>query len=144
MPWYSNSEGRYGAKGAKGDLGELIVKEYCTVNNINYTPLVDRHSQVKLKIDCYVNDVPVDVKSNYFNGRLVVELYLRKKTPGWLYTTSAEQIYGVDTSTRSIYCYRVEDMLKYVRVNKLRASKSKHGDILMYVPVSEPFIEKLQ
>lgn len=144
MPWYANSEGRYGASGAKGDLGERIVGEYCNNNNITYIPLTDRISQVTLKIDCYIDDVPVDVKSNYFNEKLVVELYLQKKKPGWLYTTSAVQIYGVDTSTKSIYCYLVEDMIKYVRANKTRATKSKTGDILMYVSINEPFIKKLQ
>lgn len=144
MTWYKNSEGRYGARGAKGDLGESIVSEYCTLNNIPYISTQDKISQVVLKIDCYVNNIPVDVKSNYFNRQLVVELYLNKKVPGWLFTTTAIQIYGVDTSTKSIYCYSVEDMIKYVRKNRTRAFKSKNGDVLMYVPVTESFIEKLQ
>lgn len=144
MSWYANSEGRYGARGAKGDLGERIVVEYCNQRDIPYIEASDRLSQVVLKIDCYINNVPVDVKTNYFNGQLVVELYLKKKQAGWLFTTTADQIYGVDVSTSSIYCYRVEDMLKFVRANKARAVKSKYGDVLMYVPVSESFIKKLQ
>lgn len=144
MPWYANSEGRYGANGAKGDLGEFIVKEYCDKNSIPFSALTDKHSQVNLKIDCYINSIPVDVKSNYFNGQLVVELFLKKNKPGWLYETTAEQIFGVDIYSKSIYCYSVEDMIKYVRYNRIRATKSKYGDIIMYVPITEPFIKKLQ
>ena len=36
MIWYSNSEGRFGANGAKGDLGEAIVEEYCKKNGIKF------------------------------------------------------------------------------------------------------------
>lgn len=145
MTWYRNSEGRYGANGAKGDLGEQIVDMYCEKKGISFESLDDRHSQTELKIDCYIDGVPVDVKSNYFNGCLVVELFLKnKQTPGWLFTTTASQIYGVNISTSSIYRYNVRDMLDYVRSNKERACKSKTGDVLMYVPVTVPFIVKLQ
>ena len=52
MTWYANSEGRYGAKGAKGDLGEAIVEDYCKNNSILFEDKNDIVSQVKLKIDC--------------------------------------------------------------------------------------------
>ena len=144
MTWFKNSEGRYGANGAKGDLGESIVEEYCKTNSILFADKNDINSQVKLKIDCIIDGVTVDVKSNYYNGMLCVELYTRKNGAGWLYTTTAEQIYGVDVDTKSIYRYNIKDMLAYVSENKARAKKTKFGDIVMWVPVKSKLIEKLQ
>lgn len=145
MTWYSNSEGRYGNNGAKGDLGEQIVDRYCEKNGIPFESANDHYSQTVLKIDCYIDSVPVDVKSNFINGCLAVELFLKKKNiPGWLYTTKAAQIYGVSTSTSSIYRYDVADMISYVSKNKSKAIRTKAGDVIMYVSVTEPFITKLQ
>jgi hypothetical protein len=144
MTWYKNSEGRYGAKGAKGDLGEAIVEEYCKTNSIPFEDKNDINSQVNLKIDCIIDGIPVDVKSNFYEGFLCVELYTRKNGAGWLYTTTAEQIYGVDVDTKSIYRYNVDGMLAYVAENKARAKKTKFGDIVMWVPVKSLIIEKLQ
>lgn len=142
--WYKNSEGRYGAKGAKGDLGESIVEEYCQTNNIPFEDKNDLNSQVNLKIDCLIDGIAVDVKSNFYQGFLCVELYTVKNGAGWLYTTTAKQIYGVDVDTKSIYRYNIEDMLNYVNENKARAKKTKFGDIVMWVPVKAKIIEKLQ
>lgn len=144
MVWYANSEGRYGANGAKGDLGESIVEEYCRNNNLSHEDRNDIVSQVKLKIDCVIDGIPVDVKSNYYKGFLAVELYTKKNGPGWLFTTTAKQIYGVDVDTKSIYCYNVDEMLKYVSMNKHRAKRTKYGDIIMYVNVKNHIIKKLQ
>lgn len=145
MNWYPNAEGRYGANGAKGDLGESIVDIYCEKNGIPFESTPDKHSQVNLKIDCYIDGIPVDVKSNYYKGNLVVELYNKKKNkPGWLFTTTAKQIYGVNIATSSIYRYNIDDMIRYVTENKHKARKSKVGDVLMYIPVTVPFIVKLQ
>jgi len=144
MTWYANSEGRYGAKGAKGDLGEFIVEEYCKTKGIPFEDKNDINSQVNLKIDCIIDGVAVDVKSNFYEGFLCVELYTRKNGAGWLYTTTAEQIYGVDVDTKSIYRYNVDGMLAYVTQNKARAKKTKFGDIVMWVPVKSIIIEKIQ
>ena len=144
MTWYANSEGRYGAKGAKGDLGESIVQEYCKANEILFEDRNDVNSQVNLKIDCIIDGTPVDVKSNFYKGLLCVELYTRKKGAGWCYTTSAKQIYGVDVDTKSIYRYNIKDMIAYVIENKARAKKNDKGDVLMWVPVTLDIIEKLQ
>ena len=144
MTWYANSEGRYGASGAKGDLGETIVQDYCRTNNILFEDKNDINSQVNLKIDCIIDSIPVDVKSNYYKGLLCVELYTRKRGAGWIYTTSAEQIYGVDIDTKSIYRYSIKEMLSYVTENKTRAKKNDKGDVLMWVPVTIDIIEKLQ
>jgi hypothetical protein len=144
MTWYANSEGRYGAKGAKGDRGEAIVEEYCKTKGIPFEDKNDINSQVNLKIDCIVDGIPVDVKSNFYEGFLCVELYTRKNGAGWLYSTTAEQIYGVDVDTKSIYRYNVDAMLAYVSQNKARAKKTKFGDIVMWVPVKSIIIEKLQ
>ena len=145
MTWYANSEGRYGAKGAKGDLGEAIVQDYCKTNNILFEDRNDKNSQVNLKIDCIIDGVAVDVKSNYYMGTLCVELFNNKKRrAGWCYTTSAEQIYGVDVDTKSIYRYNIKDMLAYVIENKARAKKNDKGDVLMWVPVTSNIIERLQ
>jgi hypothetical protein len=144
MTWYANSEGRYGARGAKGDLGESIVQEYCKANEILFEDRNDVNSQVNLKIDCIIDGTPVDVKSNFYKGLLCVELYTRKKGAGWCYTTSAKQIYGVDVDTKSIYRYNIKDMIAYVIENKSRAKKNDKGDVLMWVPVTSDIIEKLQ
>lgn len=144
MTWYANSEGRYGANGAKGDLGESIVEEYCSTNNIHYEDRNDVHSQVQLKIDCIIDGVPVDVKSNYYEGMLAVELYTQKRGTGWLFTTTAKEIYGVDVDSKSIYRYNIEDMIEYVKNNKHRAKRTKYRDIIMWAPVTLPFIERLQ
>lgn len=144
MVWYANSEGRYGANGAKGDLGEQIVEEYCKKNGLLHEDRNDVNSQVNLKIDCVIDGVPVDVKSNYFKGYLAVELYTKKNGPGWLYTTTAKQIYGVDVDTKSIFRYNVDEMIRYVGANKHRAKKTKRGDIILYVNAKMHLIEKLQ
>jgi hypothetical protein len=141
--WYKTSEGRYGARGRKGDLGEQIVKEYCHQKNIAYSPRNDYVSQVKHRIDCLINAMPVDVKANYFKGTLCVELHLKKK-PGWIFTTRAVYIYGVDVDSKSIYRYNVDDMRKYVCQNRTKAKKTKNGDVVMWIPVETPFIERLQ
>lgn len=145
MVWYKNSEGRYGANGAKGDAGEAIVEQYCSKNNIPFVDKNDKNSQVNLKIDCLINETPVDVKSNYYKGFLCVELADNKKNrPGWLYTTTAKEIYGVDVETKSIFRYNVSDMVEYVNNNKFRAKKTKHGDLVMWVSVDNDIIERLQ
>ena len=145
MTWYANSEGRYGAKGAKGDLGEAIVEDYCKTNNILFEDRNDIISQVRLKIDCIINGIPVDVKANYYMGTLCVELFNNKKQQaGWLYTTSAKQIYGVDVDTKSIYRYNIEDMITYVSNNEHRAKKTKYDDTVIWAPVVLDIIEKLQ
>lgn len=144
MVWHKNAEGRYGANGAKGDKGEKVVKEYCNTNGIPYEERTDLFSQVHLKIDCMVDGVPVDVKTNFFKGFLAVECYLSSMEPGWIYTTKAEQIYGVDVDTNSIYRYNVSDMLEYVNKNRTRVKKTKKGDILLWVPVKTSIIEQIQ
>ena len=145
LTWYKNSEGRYGARGAKGDLGEAIVEEYCETNNIPFEDKNDINSQVNLKIDCIIDGIPVDVKANYYEGTLCVELFNKKRQQaGWLYTTSAKQIYGVDVDTKSIFRYNIQDMIAYISVNKHRAKKTKYDDVVMWVPVTTDIIEKLQ
>lgn len=144
MVWYSNSEGRFGANGAKGDLGEQIVEEYCGKNGLEFVDKNDRHSQVNLKIDCLIDGTPIDVKANFYKGNLAVELYTKKGGTGWLFTTTASQIYGVDVETKSIYRYNVEDMIKHVTTNKHRAKRTKNGDVIMWVPVNLSIIEQIQ
>jgi hypothetical protein len=144
MVWYANAQGRYGASGAKGDRGELIVEEYCLTNNIKCIPKKDIISQTKLKIDYIINEIPIDVKTNYYKGMLAVECYTKKSGAGWIFTTTAEQIYGVDIDSKSIFRYNVKDMLEYVVSNKTKAKKTRNFDILLWVPSNLSFIEKLQ
>lgn len=143
MTWFKNSEGRYGANGAKGDQGEKLVEEYCKLNSIPYKHLSDIKSQVRMKIDCVIEGTLVDVKTNVSKGNLVVELYSSKDKPGWLYTTMAEYIYGVDLENKHIYRYNVNDMIRYVNENKEKARKIAKGDVLMWVSVDNDFIERL-
>lgn len=145
MTWYKNSEGRFGKNGAKGDQGELIVEEYCKKNNISFEDRNDIYSQTKLKIDCIIDGVAVDVKTNYYKGYLAVELWTRKNTPGWIYTTTAKEIYGVDIENNAVYRYNTSDMKTFINENKKLAKKSKKGDVLMWISVKNtPFIERLQ
>jgi len=144
MAWGSNAEYRYGAAGAKGDAGEDIVKLYCIAQKIPFDHKTDRHSQVVLKIDFIIDGKTVDVKSNYYKGMLAVELYTVKNGPGWLYTTTADQIYGVDVESKSIFRYNVSDMKEYASANRTRAKKTRTGDYLLWVPASHNMIERLQ
>ena len=64
--WYKNSEGRYGARGAKGDLGEAIVEEYCKTNDILFEDKNDINSQVILKIDCIIDGVAVVIEGTHY------------------------------------------------------------------------------
>lgn len=147
MTWYANSAGRYGLSGAKGDAGEKLVELYCKWNNLEWEDLNDYKSQVIDKVDCIVEGTLVDVKTNIFKDRLCVELYLnnsKKVGPGWLFTTKAEQIYGVDLDKRKIYSYNVSDMLSYVNENRFKSKLTKHGDEVIWVHKNETFITELQ
>ena len=147
MTWYANSAGRYGLSGAKGDAGEKLVESYCKKNNLEWEDLNDYKSQVIDKVDCIVEGTLVDVKTNIFKDRLCVELYLnnsKKVGPGWLFTTKAEQIYGVDLDKRKIYSYNVSDMLSYVNENRFKSKLTKYGDEVIWVHKSESFITELQ
>ena len=150
MTWYNNSEGRYGKSGAKGDAGEDVVKSYCINHNIRWEDMNDYKSQVIDKIDCIVEGVPVDVKTNINkNNQCVVELALnnkKKRGPGWLYETRAEQIYAVDLAQRRIFVYNIFDMKAYVSKNKHKAYKvyqDEGTNILMYVSLKENFITEI-
>ena len=147
MTWYVNSAGRYGLSGAKGDAGEKLVEKYCKKNNLEWEDLNDYKSQVIDKVDCIVEGTLVDVKTNIFKDRLCVELYLNNKKKvdtGWLFTTKAEQIYGVDLDKRKIYSYNVSDMLSYVNENRFRSKLTKQGDEVIWVHKNETFITELQ
>ena len=142
--WYKNSEGRYGDSGRKGDSGEGVVERYLIENKIEYEKKDDPHSQVHLKIDFTVEGAPIDVKTNIFKGFLGVELFNDKADKGWIYTTTANEIYGVDLVYENIYRYKVSDMIKHVEKNKHRAKLVKNGAYVLWVSKNEPFIEKLQ
>jgi|TARA_R110000868_G_scaffold283752_1_gene544179 hypothetical protein len=147
MTWYPNSEGRFGASGAKGDAGEKLVEEYCEENGLVFVDKNDYTSQVIKKIDCLVDGVTVDVKTNIFKDYLAVEIFLdnkKKQGPGWLYTTTAEQIYAVDLDNKKIYSYNVEDMQDYAEANKSRAKRTKFNDLVLWVHKSQSFIKELQ
>ena len=142
--WYSNSEGRYGESGRKGDSGEGVVERYFIENSIQYDKKDDHHSQVNLKIDFTVDGNPIDVKTNIFKGFLGVELFNEKADKGWIYTTTAKEIYGVDLVYENIYRYKVSDMLAHVEKNKHKAKPVKNGAYMLWVSKNESFIEKLQ
>ena len=78
------------------------------------------------------------------SGRKGVELFNDKAEKGWIYTTTAKEIYGVDLVYENIYRYKVADMLKHVEKNKHRAKPVKNGAYMLWVSKTEPFIEKLQ
>lgn len=142
MAWLPNSAARYGKNGAKGDMGELIVEIFCRATGRKWEDRNDYYSQVKLKIDCVIDGVPVDVKANAKKGDLVVEISTLKKGKGWIFTTTATEIYGVDTKLREIYRYNVSDMIEYIKENK-DCIRTFNGDRLAYVPKTLDFIERL-
>ena len=142
MAWYPNSAGRYGKNGAKGDMGELIVEIFCRSTGRKWEDRNDYKSQVKLKIDCIIDGIPVDVKANGKKDTLTVEISTAKKGSGWLFTTTATEIYGVDVKQREIYRYNVSDMIEYLKNNKDLIT-GYNGDRLAYVSKNLDFTERL-
>jgi hypothetical protein len=142
MAWYGNSAGRHGLTGAIGDKGELIVEIFCKATNRKWEDRNDYHSQVKLKIDCIIDGVAVDVKANAKGDYLVAEISTVKKGRGWLFETTAEEIYGVDIKNREIYRYNVSDMIEHLKTNR-DLIRDYNGDRLAYVPKDADFIERL-
>lgn len=143
MSWGPNAEYRYGESGRKGDLGEDFVKQYLSENNIPFEDKQDYHSQVIAKIDLIVDGVPVDVKTNAFKDFLCVEVERANGRAGWLYRTTAEEIYGVDLNAEEIYRYNVEDMIEYVTRNEHRIKSTKFNDKVIWVPKGLSIIERL-
>ena len=144
MVWYANAEGRHGAKGAKGDAGEKLVEDYLDSHNIDYTHKNDPISQVKKKIDYIVDGITMDVKTNAFKDYLALEIETSKSTPGWLYTSTAEEIYGVDLEKEEIYRYNLSEMREYAEKNLHRVKKTKNGSVLLWVHKENKLIERLQ
>lgn len=142
MVWYPNSAGRYGKSGAIGDMGELMVEIFCKSTGRKWEDRNDYNSQVKLKIDCIIDGVPVDVKANGKKDTLTVEISSRKGGKGWLFTTTATEIYGVDVKAREIYRYNITDMIEYIKLNK-DLIYGYNGDRLAKVPKNLDFIERL-
>ena len=142
MVWYPNSAGRHGKNGVKGDMGELIVEMFCKLTGRKWEDRNDYKSQVKLKIDCIIDGIPVDVKTNGKKDTLTVEISTAKKGAGWLFTTTATEIYGVDLKEREIYRYNVSDMIEYLKNNKDLIT-GYNGDRLAYVSKNLDFIERL-
>ena len=143
MAWYENAEGRHGANGRKGDLGEEFVEQYCKDAGLLFESKQDYHSQVVLKIDCIIDGTPVDVKTNGYKDYLCVEVWKKNGREGWIGSTTAEEIYGVDLSMKEIYKYKVEDMYEYVQRNMRRTKQNKFGDTILWVRKDLDFIERL-
>ena len=144
MTWYKNSEGRHGVSGAKGDAGEELVKQYLEENNINYEHKTDIVSQVNKKIDFVVEGTTMDVKTNAFKDYLAVEIATSKGKPGWLYTSTAEEIYGVDLDKEEIYKYNLKEMIQYANDNAHRFKVTKNNSVLLWVHKENKLIERLQ
>jgi len=144
MTWFKNSEGRHGKAGAKGDAGEELVKGYFHEHNISYAHLTDEDSQFIKKIDFVVESTTMDVKTNAFKDYLALEIETDKNTPGWLYTSTAEEIYGVDLENEEIYKYNLSEMREYAEKNLYRAKKTKTGAVLIWVHKENKLIERLQ
>jgi len=144
MTWYKNAEGRHGAAGAKGDAGEELVKHYLEESNINYEHKTDIDSQVNKKIDFIVEGTTMDVKTNAYKDFLAVEIATSKGKPGWLYTSTAEEIYGVDLEKEEIYRYLREEMIQYAADNAHRFKVTKNNSVLLWVHKDNKMIERLQ
>ena len=144
MTWYKNSEGRHGKSGAKGDAGEDLVKEYLDEHNINYEHKTDIDSQVNKKIDFIVEGTTMDVKTNAFKDYLALEIATSKGKPGWLYTSTAEEIYGVDLEKEEIYKYNLKEMIQYAADNAHRYKVTKNNSVLLWVHKENKLIERLQ
>jgi len=144
MVWYKNAEGRHGASGAKGDAGEELVEAYLDEHNIPYEGKKDYISQVKKKIDYIVDGTTMDVKTNAYMDFLALEIETSKGTPGWLYTSTAEEIYGVDLNKEEIYKYNLSEMREYAENNLHRIKKTRNGSALLWVHKENKLIERLQ
>ena len=145
MVWYANSEGRFGASGAKGDAGEELVKQFLTDTDVPFEHKTDYKSQVIDKIDLIVDGVLADVKTNFYKGYLAVELWDNKKQKkGWLFTTKAEIIYGVDLDGEAIYTYNVNEMRNFVLDNLNKTKTTKNGDIIIWINVLNPLVKQIK
>ena len=144
MTWYKNSEGRHGASGAKGDAGEDLVKHYLEEKKINFEHKTDIDSQVNKKIDFIVDGTTMDVKTNGYKDYLALELETSKGKPGWLYTSTAEEIYGVDLDKEEIYKYNLKEMIQYANDNAHRFKVTKNNSVLLWVHKENKLIEMLQ
>lgn len=146
MVWYPSSEGRYGSSGAKGDAGEELVKRYLQSIGVPFEHKTDYRSQVIEKIDFIISGTTrMDVKTNYYMGRLAVECWeCKHQRKGWIFTTTSDTIFGVDIEGEQIFEYRVEQMREYVLNNLHRLKKTKFGDLLLWVDTGLPFIKKLK
>lgn len=143
MVWYENSEERFGRSGAKGDIGEKIVENFLIEKSIDYQKVTDPFSQTVLKIDFIINGKLVDVKANMYKDYLGVEVATSSKKRGWIFTTSAEQIYNVDIDKNRIYYYNTKDMQEFA---SLRISDSKivsNGARILWVSVDQSFVTQL-
>ena len=144
MTWGKNSEYRHGRSGAKGDAGEALVQQYLEKSKLAWEHKNDPYSQTKLKIDYIVEGVSMDVKTNAYMGYLAVEVERADKKPGWIYTTTAEEIYGVDLDKKEIYRYNVERMREHVEASLNRLKTTKTGAKLLWVEKTSNIIERLQ
>lgn len=142
--WYANSEGRHGKSGAKGDAGEDLVKQYLEEKKIHYEHKTDIDSQVNKKIDFIVEGTTMDVKTNAYKDYLAVEITTSKGKPGWLYTSTAEEIYGVDLEKEEIYKYNIKEMIQYAADNAHRYKVTKNNSVLLWVHKENKLIERLQ
>lgn len=142
--WYSNSASRHGAAGHKGDMGELLVEVFCKATGRVWEDKNDYNSQVNLKIDCVIDGVLVDVKTNAKGSEFPVELDLPSGAPGWIYKTKADEIWCVDLAERSIYRYNVTDMIEYLNTNKGKYPvKPYKGTRLAYIQKDNEIVEKI-
>ena len=144
MAWYSNSEGRHGVNGRKGDLGEKLVENYFLKNSIIYEHKTDIISQVHKKIDFSVGRDSIDVKTNIYKDWHCVELEKKNGDPGWLYASTADKIYAVDYDNKNIYSYELEQMREHVEDAMYRSKRTKYGDLVVWVNVDDALFTQLQ
>lgn len=142
--WYADSQSRYGETGFIGDRGEQIVEDYLKAKNYNYRRATSSYDQVKRKIDFYVEDFTIDVKTNVKNSSFYVELE-KNYTPksGWIYLTSAKEIWHVDLAKKSIFKYNTEDMRSYINESKFYCFITDTGAKLARLSTSLDFINKV-
>ena len=86
----------------------------------------------------------VDVKANFNQGQVCIEIRRDTGEDGWLLTSKAKYIYCVCVSTFQIYKYDLAYMRAYVMERRNEWSRTNKNDVVMWVRVTTDFIERLQ
>jgi hypothetical protein len=128
--WTKTAAQAFGATGAKGRQGELVVRDVLCAHFSVIDPEADRHLQVA-GVDLIANGVTLDVKANLHGGWF----YIEQDPHGWLFNSrkTSDLIVHVDAASNSV--------VWYTRSDAKNAIKSSVGAMPRIGPPYKPFIK---